>query len=122
MASGIIKVGLQKRSFKYDGIPLRESLAPEGTSLGTLLERAERNGIGTVLTIGTVVGSLIALNWYQNRQQTPLHPNPVGYDSVRPSYYSLISGSIILSAASTSAISARFITCSSTPLLVMLLM
>jgi hypothetical protein len=37
MASGIIKLGLQKRFFRYDGIPLRESDAPEGISIRTLL-------------------------------------------------------------------------------------
>jgi hypothetical protein len=30
MASRISRVGLQKRYFRYDGVPARESLTPEG--------------------------------------------------------------------------------------------
>jgi hypothetical protein len=33
MASRIVRVGLQKRFFRYDGIPARELLAPEGWNL-----------------------------------------------------------------------------------------
>ena len=37
-------------------------------------------GTGTVVTIGAVVGSLIALNLYQSQEQTPIHLNPAGYE------------------------------------------
>ena len=44
---------------------------------------------GTVYTIGAVVGSIIVLNWYQNRQLTDdrLYSDPAGYETVHLQFH-----------------------------------
>ena len=75
---GIGRVGLQRQWYRYDGLP-HEKPAPEGTIFSSLMTArciiVDSFGLGTVLTIGAVVGGLVTLNWYQSR------------DLVRPSLY-----------------------------------
>ena len=68
MVRAVGRVGLQKRWYRYDGLP-HEKPAPEGihrTKDDTLI--VDSFGPGTVLAIGAIVGGLVTLNWYQSRE------------------------------------------------------
>jgi len=56
MVRAVGRVGLQRRWYRYDGLP-HEKPAPEDSF-----------GPGTVLAIGAIVGGLVTLNWYQSRE------------------------------------------------------
>lgn len=68
MVRAVGRVGLQRRWYRYDGLP-HEKPAPEGihrTNDKRLI--VDSFGPGTVLAIGAIVGGLVTLNWYQSRE------------------------------------------------------
>ena len=79
VVKGISRVGIQKRGFMYDGRPYTPALDQRVHSKDELTVETSK---GTVITIGAVVGSLIALNWYQARSIA--QPPPQITETVTP--------------------------------------